>query len=200
RHLAEERALAEVRERDLLEVRSSLVDPHPAFHDDEEAAAWIALADDQLPRGMALVAEAVHQGHEGLLGEIVEERHLLRRYVRRRGGPGRRDVIEGAIEIVLSGGGRRRFRGARAGELLVGADREQLDLLLRPAGEQVGDRAAFLAQRLSRDHFLVLRAGDQVLGLRREDRIVRQQLRLSRRQRRIELQLELPLLRKRLRG
>src|SRR2546427_1624548 len=193
-HLPEERALAEVREGDLLAFGGGLVHAHPAFDDDEEAASGITLPDDEVTRKVPVVAKPVDEGDESVLWKIVEQWNLLRGDLRRRSACERRDVAECAIQVVVLGGDAGRLGGPAAGQLLVRADREQLDLLLRAAGEQVRDRSALASEFVAGDHFLVMRACDEVLGFRREDRVVGQRLGLPGRKVGIEIQTELALL------
>jgi len=83
------------------------------------------------PEG-AGVAKPVDEGDESVLWKIVEQRNLFAAIFapeRLR----RRDVAECAIQIVVLGGDAGRLGGPAAGQLLVRADREQLDLLLRAA-------------------------------------------------------------------
>ena len=197
RHLAEERALAEVRERELLPVGGALADPDPPFDDDEKAPSGVALANDDLAGNVAVVAQPVHQGDEGVLRKVVEQRHLLRVHLRRAlfGRDG--DVAESAIEVLVLGGhGRRRGR-PRTCQLLVGGDGEQLDFLFDAAGKQVRDGTCLAYELLARDDLFVVRRCDQVLRLEGEDGVIGQRLRLRRRQKRIEIDPRLRLGRQR---
>src|SRR5439155_1097009 len=150
-------------------------------------AAWRMRNFSTMPR-RSEGSKSLNSG-EMALRKVVDQRHLLGGDLRRGHRRGGRDVAECAIQIFVLGGDAGRLRRAAAGQLLVRADREQLDLLLRAAGEQICDRSALASEFLARDHFFVMRGCGEVLGLRREDRVVGERLGLVGRKVRIELRI-----------
>ena len=166
RHLPEECALLQRGELQRLAVREVLPDPHLAFHDDEEAAARLALLQDLLAGAVPAVGEPVHQLHEGVARQIVEQRDPRRHLPRRR----LRVWQDGAERGLQISSASRDLRLLGS----IGGDGEQLDLLLRVGAEQIGDRPGGLCGR--GDHLVVVGARGQVLGPRLEDGVVGQLL------------------------
>src|SRR5207248_4942196 len=157
---------------DLLPVGGPLAHADPAFDDDEEAPSRVTLANDDLPGKVAVVAQAVHQGDEGVLRKVVEQRHLLRVHLRGALFGRRGDIAEGAVEVLILGGYRRRGGGPGACHFLVRGDGEQLDFLLGAAGQQVRDGTRLADELLAGDDLFVVRSGDQVLRLQAENRVI----------------------------